>query len=272
VADARAADAAVVVVRDYETEGGSREADRPHLGLPKEQEQLIRRVAQANRNTVAVVTTGGVTKTAPWEDGVPAILQAWYPGQEQGNAIADILFGDVNPSGKLPATVPADESQVPPIDLDQVAEHDEGVFVGYRGFEQRGDTPSYPFGYGLSYSQFRYSRLRVDDGTRNAPQGDITVSFRLRNVSNRAGAEAAQVYIGRLPTRSVTTPPRQLAGFQKVSLQPRQRRRVTVTIPRRSLSYWDTASQRWVTPAGRLPIYVGGSSEDTALAGAITVR
>jgi hypothetical protein len=192
-----------------------RQADRPDLNLPKEQDQLIRRVARANPNTVVVVTTGGVTKTSNWEEDVPAILHAWYPGQEQGNAIADLLFGDVNPSGKLPATVPADESQVPPIDLDQVAEHPEGVFVGYRGFQQRGDTPSYPFGYGLSYSTFRYRGLRVDDGRPGEPQGDITVSFDLRNRSNRAGAEVAQVYIGRLPTRAVATPPRQLAGFEK---------------------------------------------------------
>ena len=105
------------------------------------------------------------------------------------------------------------------------------------------------------------------------PQGDITVSFRLRNLSRRrAGAEVAQVYIGRLATRDVATPPRQLAGFERVQLAPRQRRRVTVTIARRSLSYWDTGSQHWVTPAGRVPVYVGGSSEDTALAGVITVR
>jgi beta-glucosidase len=272
VADARSADAAIVVVRDYETEGGSREADRPDLNVPKEQDQLIRRVARANPNTVVVVTTGGVTKTSNWEEDVPAILQAWFPGQEQGNAIADLLFGDVNPSGKLPATIPADESQVPPIDLDQVAEHPEGVFVGYRGFQQRGDTPSYPFGHGLSYSTFRYRGLRVDDGRRGQPQGDVTVSFRLRNLSNRAGAEVAQVYIGRLPTRSVATPPRQLAGFERVHLDARERRQITVTVPRRSLSYWDTGSQHWVTPAGRLPVYVGGSSEDTALAGTITVR
>jgi beta-glucosidase len=272
VADARAADAAVVVVRDYETEGGSRQADRPDLNLPKEQDQLIRRVARANPNTIVVLTTGGVTKTSNWEEDVPAILQAWYPGQEQGNAIADILLGDVNPSGKLPATVPVDESQVPPIDLDQVAEHPEGIFVGYRGFQQRGDTPSYPFGYGLSYSRFRYRGLRVDDGRSGQPQGDISVSFTLRNRSSRAGAEVAQVYIGRLPTRFVATPPRQLAGYDRVALAARVSRRVTVPIPRRSLSYWDTASQHWVTPAGQLPVYVGGSSEDTALAGVITVR
>jgi beta-glucosidase len=272
VADARGADAAVVVVRDYETEGGSRQADRPDLNLPKEQDQLIRRVARANPNTVVVVTTGGVTKTSNWEEDVPAILQAWYPGQEQGNAIADILFGDVNPSGRLPATIPNDESQVPAIDLDQEAEHPEGVFVGYRGFERRGDVPSYPFGHGLSYSTFRYSRLRVDNGPLTQPQGDITVRFRIRNRSNRAGAEVAQVYIGRLPTRFVATPARQLAGFARVPLGPRERQGVTVTVPRRSLSYWDTGSQHWVTPAGRVPVYVGGSSEDTALAGVITVR
>ena len=271
VADARAADAAIVVVRDYETEGGSRQADRPDLNLPKEQDQLIRRVARANPNTVVVITTGGVTKTSNWEEDVPAILQAWYPGQEQGNAIADIVFGDVNPSGKLPATVPNDESQIPPIDLDLVAEHTEGIFVGYRGFQQRGDVPSYPFGHGLSYSTFRYRKLKVDDGRRGEPQGDITVSFDLRNRSNRAGAEVAQVYIGRLPTRFVATPPRQL-GFARVALDAHAIQRVTVTIPRRSLSYWDTGSQHWVTPAGQVPVYIGGSSEDTALAGAITVR
>jgi beta-glucosidase len=273
VADARVADTAVVVVRDYETEGGSREADRPDLNLPKEQDQLIRRVARANPRTIVVVMTGAPTKTSNWEEDVRAILQAWYPGQEQGNAVADILFAGVNPSGKLSATVPRDESQVPPIDLDLNEQFTEGIFVGYRGFQQRGETPSYPFGHGLSYSTFRYSELEVDNGPSGAPQGDITVAFRLRNLSRRrAGAEVAQVYVGRLPTRDVATPPRQLAGFEKVRLAPRQRREVTITIPRRSLSYWDTGSQHWVTPAGRLPVYVGGSSEDTALAGVITVR
>jgi beta-glucosidase len=272
VADARAADAAIIVVRDYETEGGSRQADRPDLKLPKEQDQLIRRVARANPNTTVVITTGGVTQTSNWEEDVPAILQAWYPGQEQGHAIASLVFGDVNPSGKLPATVPTDESQVPPIDLDLVAEHTEGVFVGYRGFQQRGDIPSYPFGHGLSYSNFRYGKLKIDDGRRGEPQGDISISFNLRNTSNRAGAEVAQVYIGRLPTGFVATPPRQLAGFARADLAAKATQPVTVTIPRRSLSYWDTGAQHWVTPAGQVPVYVGGSSEDTALAGAITVR
>src|SRR4051812_208980 len=271
VADARAADSAVVVVRDYETEGGSRQADRPDLNLPKEQDQLIRRVARANPNTIVAVMTGAPTKTSNWEEDVRSILQMWYPGQEQGNALADLLFGDVNPSGKLPATVPVDESQVPPIvDADENP-HTEGVFVGYRGFQQRGVAPAYPFGFGLSYSTFRFRRLRIS-GQNARPQGDITVSFRLRNRSARSGAEVAQVYIGRLPTRSDPTPPRQLAGFERVNLAARETRDVAITIPRRSLSYWDTGSQHWVTPAGRVPVYVGDSSEDTALAGVITVR
>ncbi|MCW2982669.1 MAG: Beta-glucosidase [Conexibacter sp.] len=267
VAQARDADAAVVVVRDYETEG----YDRPSLDLPKEQDQLIRQVAQANPDTTVVVETGAPSKTSTWDDRVAAILHAWYPGQEQGNAIADILFGDVNPSGHLVATVARDESQVPAIAQGDTAPHDEGVFVGYRNLQQRGLRPSYPFGFGLSYSTFRYTRLRVDDGRRNEPQGDVTVSFRLRNRSRIPGAEVAQAYVGRLPA-SVDTPPRQLAGFARVTLAPRERRDVTITIPRRSLSYWDSGAQRWVTPAGRVPVYVGGSSEDTALAGVIDVR
>jgi beta-glucosidase len=267
VADARAADAAVVVVRDYETEG----FDRPSLDLPKEQDQLIREVSQANPNTTVVIETGAPSKTSTWDDRVPAVIQAWYPGQEQGDAIADVLFGDVNPSGKLVASVPRDESQVPAIAQGDVIPHDEGVFVGYRGLLQRGQTPSYAFGHGLSYSTFRYRRLRVDDGRRGQPQGDISVSFRLRNASNVAGAEVAQAYIGRLPG-PVDTPPRQLAGFARVPLAPRERQDVTITIPRRSLSYWDTGSQHWVTPSGRVPVYVGGASDDTQLAGVIDVH
>jgi beta-glucosidase len=326
VANARAADAAVVVVRDYETEGGSRQADRPSLDLPKEQDQLIRQVARANPRTIVVVETGSPSKTSTWDQRVAAILQAWFPGQEQGNALAALLFGDVNPSGKLPVTIPQDETQVPPIETDNTVEHTEGVFVGYRAFQQNGLRASYPFGYGLSYTSFRYRNLQVDDGSgqrggngdgqsgdqqaqaadrrmpaggpnrcragarrskrhhghrrpcpapqpgpQPQPQGDITVSFDLGNGGARSGAEVAQVYIGRLPT-AVPTPPRQLAGFARVDLQPGQSQRVTVTIPRRSLSYWDTTTHSWATPTGQVPVYVGGSSEDAELTGVIDVR
>ena len=267
VADARAADAAIVVVRDYETEGGSREVDRPSLDLPKEQDQLIRAVGRANPRTIVVIESGAPSKTSTWDDATQAIMQAWYPGQEQGAALADLLFGDVSPSGKLSATVPADESQVPPIETDDVVDFDEGVFVGYRGFEQRGLTPAYPFGYGLSYARFAYRRLRLRGGT-----GDATATFTVRNASRRAATEVAQVYVGRLPTRFVATPPRQLAGFTRIPLAPRASARVTVTIPRSSLSYWDSGSQHWVTPAGRVQVAVGSSSDDIRLAGVVRVR
>jgi len=271
VADARAADAAVVVVRDYETEGGSRQADRPDLSLPKEQEQLIKRVADANPNTVVVIETGAPTKTSNWEDRVPAILQAWYPGQDQGTALANLLFGINNPSGHLPATIPADERQVPPITDSDENPHNEGVFVGYRGFQRRGDVPSYPFGYGLSYSTFRYRQLRIA-GESAVPQGNFSVSLLLTNTSSHGGAAVPQVYVGHLPTRDVATPPRQLAGFARVWLAAHKSRTVRITIPRRSLSYWDTGAEHWVTPSGTATVYVGSSSEDTRLVGTIDVH
>ncbi|MCW2840541.1 MAG: Beta-glucosidase [Aeromicrobium sp.] len=262
---ARDADTAVVVVRDYETEG----VDRPDLTLPKEQEQLIRQVARVNRRTIVVVETGAVGTTSDWSRRTRGIVQAWYPGQEQGSAIADVLWGDVNPSGKLPATLPRDEGQVPDTPAG-VAELTESVFVGYRGYLEEGVRPSYPFGFGLSYTDFRYRNLDTDVGGRGA--GTVTATFTVRNTGRRSGAEVAQVYVGRLPTDEVRTPPRQLAGFAKIELDPAESRRVTVRIPRQALSYWDTDRDEWVTPAGRTRVFVGSSALDSALIGSVRVR
>jgi beta-glucosidase len=310
VDSAKSADEAVVVVRDYESEG----FDRPNLELPRDQGQLIRQVAAVNPNTTVVIETGSPVLTSTWEDGVPAILQAWYPGQEQGDSIAGILFGDVNPSGHLVVTIPRDESQVPPISPGPTADDDTGIFVGYKGFLKNGQTPSYAFGHGLSYSEFDYRDLRVNDDSRNehgkphhrkhhnnkhkgnkhdpqrhgkskhkhrahraghdhgqSPQGDVTVTFTVRNRSRTAGAAVAQAYLGPLPT-SVETAARQLAGFERVSLAPGEARKVTITIPRRSVSYWDEGTHQWVTPSGRVPVYVGNASDDTELVGVINVR
>lgn len=263
---ARAADTAIVVVRDYASEGG----DRPFLDLPHSQTQLIERVAAANPRTVVVLTTSGPTQTNTWEDRVRGVLMAWYGGQEQGNAIARILFGDVNPSGKLPVTFPVDERLVPVATpegfpgVGGTSVYREDVFVGYRGYDRLRLPVQYPFGYGLSYTDFRYDGLRVDSRAR-------TVSFTVRNTGRRAGAEVAQVYVGRLPTR-VQTPPRQLAGWARVDLRAGRDSRVTVALDQRSLSYWDTGRDRWVTPAGAVPVYVGTSSRDIRLAGVIAVR
>lgn len=264
VETARDASTAVVVVRDYETEG----VDRPNLTLPKEQEQLIRQVSRVNRRTIVVLETGAVGTTSDWSRRTPGIIQAWYPGQEQGTAIADVLWGDVNPSGKLPATLPRDESQVPSTPAG-VAEFRESIFVGYRGFLENGVRPSYPFGFGLSYTDFRYRSLDTSSGNRRGDR--VTATFRVRNTGYRSGAEVAQVYVGRLPTDEAT-PPRQLAGFAKVNLRPGESRRVTVKIPKQALSYWDTEADVWVTPRGRTRIFVGTSSIDTQLVGSVRVR
>lgn len=264
VETARDADTAVVVVRDYETEG----YDRPDLALPKEQEQLIRHVARANRRTVVVVETGAVTRTEPWSARTRAIVQAWYPGQEQGRAIADVLWGDVNPSGKLPATLPRNERQVPSTPPG-VARFRESIFVGYRGFLEDRVRPSYPFGFGLSYTRFAYRNLSVSSGDGRG--GRVTATFTVRNTGRRTGSEVAQVYVGRLPG-DVRTPPRQLAGFAKVRLAPGQSRRVTVRIPKEALSYWDTDEDAWITPSGRTRILVGPSSATVALGGSVRVR
>jgi len=191
---ARASDVAIVVARTYEGES----LDRPDLRLPNEQDRLIRAVAVANPRTVVVLMNGGPVETASWEHAVPAILEAWFTGQEQGHAVAGVLFGDTNPSGKLPLTFPRDEDQTPMATpaqypgVDGAVHYSEGLLVGYRGYDQLDIEPQYPFGYGLSYTRFAYSRLRVTPETSDGTQ-TITVSFEVTNVGRRPGTEVAQV-------------------------------------------------------------------------------
>jgi beta-glucosidase len=275
---ARDAEVAVVFATTFESE----QRDRGSLSLPNDQDQLIRAVSSVNPNTVVVLGTGGPV-TMPWLRQVPAVVDAFYAGQEQGNAIADVLFGDVNPSGKLPVTFPRDESQPRQLGIqnpwDTIGQLDvpfsEGIFVGYRGYDQKDLEPLFPFGHGLSYTKFAYGGLAVraggGGGGGGASAAGASVQFTLTNTGHRTGAESAQVYVGRLPT-SVPTPPRQLAGFAKVTLSPGESERVTVTLDRRALSYYNTSAQRWVTPNGRVPISVGSSSRDLRLTGSVAVR
>ena len=266
---ARRSDVAVVVVRDYETE----QSDRPNLSLPNEQDQLINRVVAANPRTIVVLNTGAPVKM-PWLARVPAVIEAWYGGQEQGHAIAAVLFGDVNPSGKLPVTFPRNEEQTPVSSevqypgVNNVARYTEGIFVGYRGYDRFGIEPLFPFGHGLSYTSFNYGNLRVDGGGRSEA---ARVSFTVSNTGAVRGSEVAQVYVGHLPT-GARTPSKQLAGSARVSLAPGERRRVTVEIAPRSFSYWDTGSDGWATPVGRVPVYVGSSSSDVRLEGSTRVE
>jgi beta-glucosidase len=266
---ARDSDVAVILASTFESE----QRDRASLTLPNDQDQLIRAVSTANPNTIVVLGTGGPV-TMPWLRQVPAVLDAFYGGQEQGNAIADILFGDVNPSGKLPITFPADEDQPRQLGIenpwDTIGQLDlpfrEGIFVGYRGYDAKGLDPLFPFGHGLSYTTFDYGGLAV-----RARQRTVQVSFTLANTGRRTGAETAQVYVGRLPTPEAT-PPRQLAGFAKTTLAPDGQRRVTVTLARRAFSYYSETARDWVTPTGRVPVAVGSSSRDIRLTGSVAIR
>jgi beta-glucosidase len=264
---ARSAQTAVVVVRDYSSEGG----DKPSLDLPNGQAELIRQVAAANPRTIVVLEAGGVVQTSDWDGSVPAVLHNWFGGQEQGNALAGLLFGDVNPSGRLPVTIPVDEASTPVSDpsqypgdgLDQ--QFSEGIFVGYRGFAENGIEPQYAFGHGLSYTSYEYSRLRTaavageDGGTVLQATVDVT------NTGTVAGTETVQVYVGNLPTRRVSSAPVSLAGFETVTLAPGERQRVTITLSPESLSYWDVDLDEWRTPTGTIQVKVGAASDDIRL-------
>jgi beta-glucosidase len=215
----------------------------------------------------------------PWLEQVPAVLESWYSGQEQGNALADVLFGDVNPSGKLPITFPRSESDTPVSSPEQysrtesVAHFNEGLAVGYRGYDQLGIEPLFPFGYGLSYTSFAYSQLQIEPETID----DITplqVSFTITNTGSCAGAEIAQVYLG-LPV-STGEPPKRLVGWVKVELEPGETREVSVTLDPNAashpLSYWDVTMNGWEMASGDYQVYVGASSRDIRLTGTMHVH
>jgi beta-glucosidase len=267
-------DVAVVVVRDFRNE----HADLPSLTLSNEQDLLVRSVVAANPRTIVVVASGGPV-LMPWLDQVPAVLVSWYGGQEQGNALADVLFGDVNPSGKLPVTFPRSDHETPVSSPQQysrtenVAHISEGLAVGYRGYDQLGIEPLFPFGYGLSYTSFAYDRLHVEPETTEDTR-PILVSFKVTNTGDRAGAEVAQIYLG-FPA-STGEPPKRLAGWAKVELVPGETREVTVPLdPKASshpLSYWNVKTNGWEIADGDYQVYVGASSRDIRLTSTLRVH
>ncbi|MFP4974130.1 glycoside hydrolase family 3 C-terminal domain-containing protein [Paenibacillus sp. CN-4] len=269
---AKKSDVAVVVVRTYESEGYF---DRSDLELPNNQSRLISKVAAANPKTIVVSMSGRAVEMDGWQKDVDSIVQAWYAGQEQGNAIASVLFGDVNPSGKLPVTFPVNEERTPVASeqqfpgVNRVSEYSEGVMVGYRGFEQAGIKPAFAFGHGLSYTSFEYRNAKVKvSGPAN--KQTVKVALNLRNTGDVAGAEVVQVYTGKLPTAAATAP-KQLAGWSKVELKPGKQQRVEIELDAKALSYWDEAKHEWVMPNGKVPIYVGSSSSDIRLTTSVTV-
>jgi beta-glucosidase len=267
---ARDADVAIVYLRTYETE----ERDRVSLKLPQNADRLVRAVGAVNPNTVVVVASGGPV-TMPWRNRVAAMVQNWYGGQEEGNALTSILFGDESPSGHLPITFPRNERATGPGQENPWATYDdldvefyEDVNIGYRGYIAEDIEPAFPFGHGLSYTEFQYDRLRTRP--LRTRRDTARVRLRLTNTGDREGTEVVQVYAGPLP--GVESPKRKLVGFAKVELEAGERANVRIDIEREQLSYWDEDRDRWVAPTGRVPVYVGSSATEVRLTGTITVR
>ena len=275
VAAAKAAKTAVVVVSDdTETEA----ADRASLNLPSAQNELISAVAAANPHTVVVIDAGAPV-VMPWINQVASVIDAWYPGESNGTALANVLFGNADPSGHLPVTFPVDLSQVPastPAQFPGVngqVLYSEGIDVGYRYYDAKNETPLFPFGYGLSYTHFSYSHLTVTPGHVqngssnpgatscgcNGQSGrQVTVTARVTNTGKVTGSDVAQLYLG--DPASAREPPRQLKGFRKVTLRPGQSTTIRFTLNGHDPSYWDDKADGWVLPDGRYQVDVGDSS------------
>ncbi|HTT87681.1 MAG TPA: glycoside hydrolase family 3 C-terminal domain-containing protein, partial [Acidimicrobiales bacterium] len=259
VGSAKRAAAAVVVVGDGQE---SEAADRVNLTLPSDQNELIDAVAAVNKHTVVVVDAGGPV-VMPWLAKVSAVLDAWYPGQTDGKALAAVLFGAVNPSGHLPVTFPTTTTKTPVSTSAQFpgtdgrVRYSEGVDVGYRWYDATGTTPLFPFGFGLSYTTFRYRDARVQVRARNG-KPVVTATVRVTNTGRRAGADVAQLYLGQ--PQAAENPPRQLEAFRRVSLAPGTSETIGFTLRTGQLQYYDPASTTWRVASGDYRIWIGDSS------------
>jgi len=270
----------VVVAAGFDPASESEGADRT-FRLPPGQDELIQEMLAANKNTVVVLTSGGGVDMNAWIDRTPALLQVWYPGQEGGRAAAKILFGDVNPSGRLPATFerrwednPVHDSYYPAPGTNRVV-YKEGVFVGYRGYEHNGTKPLFSFGYGLSYTTFSYSNIRIKPVNAGPPSAVASgplyeVTFDVRNSGAREGADVAQVYVADSHSK-VPRPAKELKGFVRIDLKPGETKTSTVTLDRRAFSYYDVATKQWRADPGEFNVLVGRSSQDIELRGTLTL-
>ena len=251
----------------YDTEG----TDRRDLKLPGGQDELLEQIVQANPKTAVVFMGGGAVEMGAWLSRTPALLYAWYPGMEGGNALARILFGDVNPSGKLPCTFPKQLADSPAHALNAypgtngTVTYAEGLLVGYRWFDAKKIEPLFPFGYGLSYTKFEYSGLKLTPD-KDPKNPGVTVEFEIANTGDREGAEAAQIYVQEMKP-SVARPLKELKGFAKVLLKPGQSQNVSVRLDQGAFAFYDTDKKGWVAEKGDFSILVGRSSRDIALRG-----
>ncbi|MGA8273740.1 MAG: glycoside hydrolase family 3 C-terminal domain-containing protein [Candidatus Sulfotelmatobacter sp.] len=280
---AKTADVAIVFAYQWESEG----MDLDSLSLPEHQDELISKVAAANPHTIVVLETGTAV-TMPWADQVSGILEAWYGGSRGAEALARVIFGDVNPSAKLPMTFPKSDADLPhpnivrpPLESTTNGEpdawkkiaaglppfqitYDEGLKVGYKWYDAEGKQVLFPFGYGLSYTTYSYSDLKVTPGKT------VQISFKVKNTGNRAGAEIAQVYAA-LP-ESAGEPPKRLVGWSKVKLNAGESKEVTIDVEREYLSIFSVEQDTWQLIPGEYKLMVGGSSQNLPLKQAIDLK
>jgi len=263
---AKTSDVAIVMVGNKDREN----ADRANLSLQEGQDALISTIAAANPHTIVVLKTGGAV-LMPWLERVPAVLVAWYPGEEDGNIVANVLFGKTNPSGKLPLTFPKLEFEVPTNTPQQypgvngTAVYSEGLEVGYRWYDAHKIEPLFPFGFGLSYTSFKIDRLR----TSTTADGGVKAELDVTNTGTREGGEVIQIYVGAQPGSA--EPPHQLRGFTKTTLKAGETRHISITLDGRAFSVWDTKLNCWKVVKGTYTVWAGNSSRDLRLQASIKI-
>jgi beta-glucosidase len=254
----------------YETEG----KDRDNLVLPEGQDELINEVIKANKNTIVIITSGSPVLMNGWKDKVDGILETWFAGEEIGNAVADVILGNYNPSGKLPITFPKrweDCSAYKSYKAqDSVSEYSDGIFVGYRHFDANNIEPLYPFGYGLSYTKFEYADLKVQESLKkNQPYYKVT--FNLKNAGSIKGSEVAQLYVSAVDPK-IERAPKELKAFKKISLKAGETGKIEINISQDAFSYYNTDKKAWTIDPGKYEILIGSSSRDIKLKNTVTVK
>jgi beta-glucosidase len=260
---------AVVIFAGLHNRFESESFDRRRLELPN-QDILIKAVAEANPNTIVVLNTGSPVLMNPWLDKAAAVVQAWYPGQEGGNAVADVLVGNTNPSGKLPLSFIKSTDDSPAFkdykDKSLKSPYPEGIFVGYRCLDKHGIEAQFPFGHGLSYTMFEYTNLKVNPPGIIVGESDfsVTVSVDVRNTGKRKGAEVVQVYVKDVEC-SVERPNKELKGFARIFLEPGEKKTISIKLNRDAFAFYDSERQQWVVEPGEFEILVGSSSKDIRL-------
>ncbi|MFW9925740.1 MAG: glycoside hydrolase family 3 C-terminal domain-containing protein, partial [Candidatus Thorarchaeota archaeon] len=269
---AQNADVAIVFAGLNHGRGGDSESmDRSSLHLDENQFSEIKRVANDHEKTVVCLIAGSPIAMDDWIDDVESVLMCWYGGMEAGNAIANVLFGEVNPSGKLPLTFPNRLEDSPahstgnprnyPGDEEKRIYYDEGIYIGYRWFDEREIEPLFPFGYGLSYTQFEYESIHLSRDTIGKPQEALLMEIEVANVGECPGSEIVQVYSSDIEA-SVDRPPRELVGFEKSHLEPGERKTVAVTVKAEDLAYYDSSKHDWVIEPGDFKLLAGKSSRE----------